>query len=279
MGSKHSKKANDAASSQSQDERKCFYLGYAAIDGLTSQQAVERVLEMANTAGCQYVVTPNSDHIIQLEEDRLLQAVYRDADLVVADGMPIVWASRLLGQPLPERVTGADLLPQICAVAASRGLSIFLLGAPAGVSAQAANILMKRYPGLVITGTYSPPMGFENDQEECRQIVKMINESHAHIVFVGLGAPKQEYWMHRYRGELEIGVLLGVGAAIEFVAGVIPRAPVWMQKTGLEWLFRLLQEPKRLARRYLRDFKIFSIVWRQWLRGKKLQGSSHDGPS
>jgi len=253
---------NDAA-------RKRFQLGRAKIDCLTLQQAVDRVIALAAGSDCHTVVTPNSDHIIQLEEDRLLQVVYRDASLVVADGMPIIWASYLLGRSLPERVTGADLLPLICERAAVAGLSIFLLGAPEGVAKKAAAILMECNHGLVVAGTYSPPYHFENDPEECRQIVKMINDSGAKIVFVGLGAPKQEYWMHRYRESLDAGVLLGVGAAIEFAAGVLPRAPRWMQISGMEWIFRLIREPRRLARRYFKDIKILKIIWRQWLKARK----------
>lgn len=233
------------------------------------KEAVDSIIRLAYCQRCHYVVTPNSDHIIQLEKDHQFQAAYREARLVLADGMPIVWASWLLGSPLKERVTGADLLPLICEKAARKGLGIFLLGAPEGVALKAAERLQKSYPGLSVSACYSPPFGFEKDPEECQKIVKMINDSQAKIVFVGLGAPKQEYWMYQHYKQLHAGVLLGVGAAIEFAAGVLPRAPVWMQKIGFEWFYRLLRDPKRLARRYARDFKIIAVIWRQWRLGRK----------
>jgi N-acetylglucosaminyldiphosphoundecaprenol N-acetyl-beta-D-mannosaminyltransferase len=251
-----------------------FRFAGANIHNVTSREAVELVLELVQAPGCTYVVTPNSDHLVQLQIDRLLQVVYRDASLVLADGMPLVWASRILGEPLKERVTGADLLPSVCERAAQKGLAVFFLGAPPGVARQAADKLVQTYSGLQVTGCYSPPYGFENDPEECQRIVEMINASGARLVFVGLGAPKQEYWMHRYRAELNAGVLLGIGAAIEFAAGSLARAPAWMQKAGLEWFYRLLREPKRLALRYLRDFKVFALIGREW-RDKRRRSSGN----
>jgi N-acetylglucosaminyldiphosphoundecaprenol N-acetyl-beta-D-mannosaminyltransferase len=241
-----------------------FKLGYATIDVVNQKEALERLVEMAEQGPCRYAVTPNSDHIVMLEEHEELRAVYRDAHLVLADGMPVVWASRLIGPRLPERVTGAEILPGLCAAAARRGLTVFLLGAGPGVAEKAQTILESTYPGLSVVGTYCPPLGFERSPDELEAIMKRLRSAAPHIIFVGLGAPKQEIWMHRHFRHLDRGVMLGIGAAIDFVAGTVQRAPRWMQHTGLEWLYRLVQEPRRLAKRYLRDTRILWIILREW---------------
>lgn len=241
-----------------------FKISGIEVDNLTFAEAVSRIIALAREHRSQYVVTPNADHIVKLQKDSAFRDVYRDAALVVADGMPLLWASRWLGTPLKERITGADLLPYLCAQAAQHGLSVYLLGAPPGVAQQAADKLSARHPSLKIVGVYSPPFGFEHDPAECQRIVEQINRCEPAILFVGVGCPKQEFWIANYRHLLKTGVMLGVGAAIAFAAGTEKRAPLFMQKTGLEWLYRLAQDPKRLTRRYLEDFTFFLIVYREW---------------
>ncbi len=241
-----------------------FQLGRARIDVVTLKEATDWVLKAASTGThCSYVVTPNSDHLVMLEHDVGLQKAYASAHLVIADGMPLVWASKLLGPALPERVTGSELMPLVCAGAAQRGLPIFLLGAGPGVAERAKERLERAYPGLSVVGTYSPPLGFGQNPLELERIVGLLRASAAAIVFVGLGAPKQELWMHANYQKLGAGVLLGIGAGIDFSAGNVQRAPIWMQKSGIEWIFRLAQEPRRLARRYLRDTLIAWIIVRE----------------
>jgi N-acetylglucosaminyldiphosphoundecaprenol N-acetyl-beta-D-mannosaminyltransferase len=245
-----------------------FRLGFASIDRLDRQGAVEAVIAAAESRKPSFVVTPNSDHIVRLESDTKLRTVYEHADIVVADGMPLVWASRLLGSPLKERVTGADLMPALCEQAAKRGLRVFLLGAQDGVAKKAQERLEQSYPGLKVVGVYSPPFGFEKDAESNLQIVSLIREAAPDMIFVGLGAPKQEIWIFENYQSFSHGVFLGIGASIDFIAGQVKRAPLWVQNLGCEWLYRLFQEPKRLARRYAGDTYILWIVLREFFRKK-----------
>lgn len=243
-----------------------FQLGHATIDKLNRRTAVDAVIRAAKSGKPTYVVTPNSDHIVRLEKDAELREIYAHADIVIADGMPVVWASKLLGEPLEERVTGADLMPDVCARAAKEGLSIFMLGAAEGVALEARRRLEALYPGLICVGTYSPPYGFEEKPEFCDQIVGLIQKASPDIIFVGLGAPKQEKWIFRNYKKFPKGVFLGIGASIDFCAGNVKRAPVWLQKSGLEWTYRLVQEPKRLAKRYAVDTLVLWIIAREFFR-------------
>lgn len=246
-----------------------FTIGGIEIDNLTFAEALERIVTIAKQHRSQYVVTPNVDHIVRLQEDADFLKIYQGAALSVVDGMPIVWASHWLGNPLKERVTGADLLPRLCEVAAQRGLSVYFLGAAPGVAQLAADKLQVQYPGLTVAGLYSPPFGFETDAVECQNIIELVNRCEPDILFVGLGSPKQERWIAQYQASLKVGVMLGIGAAIAFAAGVEKRAPLVMQKTGTEWLHRLAHNPRRLGGRYWQDFGFFKIVYRTWRQQRK----------
>lgn len=213
---------------------------------------------------CRYVVTPNVDHLVLLRQHAAMREAYAQADLVTADGMPLVLASRLLGRRLPQRVTGADLIPAVFDRAPHRGLKVFLLGAQPGVAARAAGRIEARWPRVRVTGICSPPWGFERDEEENRKILAHIASAAPDLLVVGLGAPKQECWVHRHQAQLAVGVAACVGATIDFLAGTRHRAPRWVQHCGMEWLFRLSQEPRRLAGRYLRDAWTFPrLVWQE----------------
>lgn len=221
---------------------------------------------------CRYVVTPNVDHAVLLQSNSELREAYGQADLVLADGFPLVWASRWLGRPLPERVPGSDLVPQLFdSVGAGETLRIFLLGAAPGVATRAAKRISRRWPAVQIVGAYSPPMGFESDRAENDRILARINEVRPDVLVIGLGAPKQECWIYRHRSNVAAKVALCVGATIDFMAGERKRAPRWMQRIGLEWLFRMCGEPRRLVKRYAFDAWVFPrLVWKQWRdqRGK-----------
>lgn len=243
------------------DDHQRIPIGRIGVDAVTFDQAVDRIAALAKSDQSTLVVTPNADHLLRLEADQQFRRVYEDAALVVADGMPLVWASWLAGRRLPARICGADLIWAVSARAAREGLPIFILGGPPGVADMAAVQLRVHYPALNIVGAYSPTMGFEHKPEENHMILAKIKQSGARIVFVGVGSPKQELWMHRYHQEIGGGVFLGVGAAIEFVAGTRKRAPVWMQKSGSEWLYRLGQEPKRLFWRYVNDLRVIPIMF------------------
>jgi N-acetylglucosaminyldiphosphoundecaprenol N-acetyl-beta-D-mannosaminyltransferase len=242
------------------------------IDALRMDEAVARVLTWLNgpPAGCRYVVTPNVDHTLLFQQSEEFRRVYDDAGLVLADGMPVVVASRLLRRPLPERVTGADLVPALFEAAVpARPMRVYLLGAGPGVAARAAAAIVARWPAVQVVGIDSPPLGFEKNEAENAAILRRIAAATPDVVVVGLGAPKQELWVHRHRGQIEARVALCVGAAIDFLAGEKPRAPLWMRRFGLEWAHRLGSEPRRLFKRYARDAWIFpQLVWREVRRAQ-----------
>ena len=231
------------------------------IDNLTMQEALEAIDRLIQEKKCAYVVTPNVDHIVQLETNKELQAVYANASLILTDGKPLLWIAKWYGTPIKEKISGSDLFPLLCKMAAEKGYKMFFLGAAEGVAAKAAKNLSERYKGLHVVGTYSPPYGFEKDQTEMEIIKIMIKEANPDILIVGLGCPKQEKFIYYNREELGVPISLGLGASFDFEAENIKRAPKWMADHGLEWLFRITQDPKRMAKRYLvDDLKIFGLA-------------------
>lgn len=197
------------------------------------------------------IVTPNVDVLRQAARSPEVRELIDASSLVVADGMPVLWAARMAGQPLPGRVPGSDLIWSLSAAAATHGRSIYLLGGAAGVPEQAATVLQQRHPELKVAGTDSPPFGFDADPARLAATVERVRAAGPDLVFVGLGFPRQERVIARLAEALPNAWHLGCGAAIPFVAGVQHRAPVWMQRSGLEWAHRLANEPTRLFRRYV----------------------------
>ena len=197
------------------------------------------------------IITPNAEILRLAGKDATARAHIRDADLVVADGMPLLWASRLAGNPLPERVAGASLILTLSAALAGQGRSVYLLGGRPGTAEQAATALSNRFPGLDVAGWYSPSLGFDTRPREVEEIRQRVIDAQPDLVYVGLGFPKQELVIDGLRPYLPSAWFLGCGAAIGFAAGTLRRAPLWMQRVGLEWLHRLGSEPRRLAKRYL----------------------------
>jgi N-acetylglucosaminyldiphosphoundecaprenol N-acetyl-beta-D-mannosaminyltransferase len=243
-----------------------FGMKIARID---MSRAVAQVVEWCRAPRgetCRFVVTPNVDHAVLFQHHADLRAAYANAALVLADGAPVVLASRLLGRPLPERVAGSDLVPQLFASAnEANPLRVFLLGAAPGVAETAARRIETEWPAVKVVGCYSPPLGFERDNLENAQIFSRIAEARPDVVIVGFGAPKQEIWVHEHSRQLQAKVAICAGATIDFLAGNRERSPVWMRRAGLEWLHRLGSEPRRLATRYARDAWIFpQLVWREW---------------
>jgi len=196
------------------------------------------------------VVTPNVDHLMRLDADPQLQQLYAQADYIFADGMPLVWASRMSATPLPERVTGADLFVQLAHACAASQVPILVIGGLPGQEQLLVDAFARVYPGLQAQ-IYCPSMQFDPFGQEGEQALARVNASRPGIVFVCLGMPKQERWAMAQRQHMQTGVVLCVGAAMEFALGFKVRAPLWMQKTGLEWSWRLASEPRRLWRRYI----------------------------
>ena len=228
------------------------------IDQYSFHEVVEIIVQQAlNSSQPEYVVTPNAQHLVTLQKDKLFREIYRHAFLVVPDGVPLLWAANFLKIPLNGRVNGTDLFEFLCAVAPEKDLKIFLLGGRPGAADEAAKLLRSRHPRLNIVGTYCPPYGFEKDATELSKINQIIKETAPQLLFVGLGAPKQEKWIYSNYQELKVPVSLGIGVSFELVAGTVQRAPKWMQKTGLEWFFRLLVEPRRLWKRYVFGNSLF----------------------
>jgi len=235
------------------------------FDHVTKLEAVARIAAMIATRRPHYVVTANVDFLVQAQHDVELRHILLEADLVLCDGTPLLWASRWLGRPLPERAAGADVVPLLIRSAADRGHRLFLLGAGPGVAADAAARLQAQHPDLVIAGHYSPPFRslLEMDSAE---IVRRVRAARPDLLLVSFGCPKQEKWIAMHVRQLGVPVLIGVGATLDFIAGRMRRAPVLMQRTGTEWLYRLAQEPRRLARRYGGDLVQFApAIARQYL--------------
>jgi N-acetylglucosaminyldiphosphoundecaprenol N-acetyl-beta-D-mannosaminyltransferase len=222
------------------------------FDNVTMHEAIELIEEQIEERGFHQVATANVDFVVHAMSDQVLQEVLCSCDLIVPDGMPIVWASRLMGCKLKERVSGIDMVPLLAELASRRGWGMFLLGASEVSSQTAAEVLKKRYPKLRIVGRYCPPVS-DLEEMDHEEILSRIEQAQPHILLVAMGHPKQERWLAMHRNRLRVPLCMGVGASLDFIAGVVSRAPVWMQRTGLEWLFRAAQEPRRLAQRYMAD--------------------------
>jgi N-acetylglucosaminyldiphosphoundecaprenol N-acetyl-beta-D-mannosaminyltransferase len=248
------------------------------LDNLTMGESIERIFSMIEAYGKdkrpRLVATVNVDFVVNTLAWRLsrsrhpeLMEILRYADLVTADGMPLVVLSRLLGSPLKERVTGADLVPRLAKEAGERGKSIYCLGGRNGVGLKAASLLQEKYPKLIIAGIDAPfvhieGQGLADADQEDRTIVERINKAGPDILLIAFGNPKQEIWFNRNRNRLRVPVSIGIGGTFEFIAGSVRRAPAWMQKAGIEWLFRISQDPWRLWKRYFVGFFKFGLmVW------------------
>lgn len=244
------------------------------IDPVTMKEAVKTVIgwtEKSETA-CKFVITPNVDHIVQVQTNVALQLAYKEAALVVVDGRPVKWAANMLNVDIPETVPGSDLVPEIFQYVQSESIPIkvFLLGAMPGVADRAKTLISQQWPIVNVVGTLSPEFGFDKDEHASQKICEVVNASDADILVIGLGAPKQELWISKYASNLSVNAALCVGATIDFLAKEKPRAPIWMRKCGLEWLHRVISEPKRLAKRYTIDaIKFPQIVYKEWRSRKQ----------
>ncbi len=236
-------------------ERTCL-LGLP-VDRVTIPKSIDYLQTVIDAGGRCHIVVINAAKVVKARRDRELADVIRRADLIGADGMAVVWASRLLGDPLCGRFNGTDLMEALFDLAARRGYRVFLLGAKPHVIENAVARLRQLYPTLQIAGYRH---GYFSSEEDERQAVRMINEARPDILMLGMSTPLKELWVHRHRELINVPVIHGVGGSFDILGGVTRRAPVWMQRNGLEWLFRLLQEPRRLWRRYLVTNTLFALL-------------------
>ena len=239
-------------------------IGSLPVDSVSFARALDAIDELVQGKQGGTVFTPNVDHVVQAEHDPRFRAAYSDVSLSLVDGVPLMWASRWLKTPLPEKISGSDLVLPLMQRAADRGYRVYFLGGAAGAAQLAKQKLLERMPSLQIVGIDDARIDVNAPAEVQRPILDRIAAAKPDLLLVALGAPKQEIWSHEQRAHFAGAVVVGVGASLDFIAGAVRRAPRWMSNAGLEWLYRLLQEPRRLAGRYLlRDPQFFRIVARQ----------------
>jgi N-acetylglucosaminyldiphosphoundecaprenol N-acetyl-beta-D-mannosaminyltransferase len=258
---------SDKSDTQARPRNGACVLG-TFIDALDQESARSRILAWAANRESRAVYLCNVHSVVTAHRDPQFQQVLDGADLAAPDGAPVAWALRRLGQTVPHRVCGPDLMWHLMGDAERRQLRVYFYGSSPTTLARLRQAIVTAYPGVQIAGMHSPPYRPLSAGEQ-QTLVENINATRPHLVFVGLGCPKQEAWIMARRGEIA-AVMLGVGAAFDFHAGVIPRAPRWMRDYGLEWLHRLATNPKRLARRYLVTNSVFMLRFlQQWLFKRK----------
>ena len=231
------------------------------IDNLTAQEAKSCVDQLIQTAGYHYVVTPNSDIVVKMQDDPELLNICNAADLILTDGQIVVKLSKRLGHPIKERVAMTDFVWDVMDLADEKGYKVFLFGGKKEVLNKATQNIKDKYPNLNIVDSYSPPFGFESDETLLDEAINRIKFSKADILIVFLGCPKQEKFISKNKNKYQVPISFTMGGCVDFIAGGVSRAPVWMQKVGLEWFFRFLQEPRRMFKRYfIDDIRIFSLI-------------------
>jgi len=231
------------------------------IDNLSMEETLQTVEAFVQTGLPHQHVVINVDKLVKASRDDKLRRIINDCQLINVDGMPVVWASRLLGKPLKERVAGVDLFESLMRRSAEKGWRVYLLGARQDVVSAVEQVYTVKYPGLTIAGYRN---GYWKPEEEA-EVVKRIKATQADILFVAISSPKKEHFLGRYQAEMKIPFAMGVGGTFDVVVGKVKRAPVWMQKSGLEWFYRFLQEPRRMFKRYFIDDMFFL-----WLLVKEL---------
>lgn len=238
------------------------------IDSLTAQEAVDVIDAFVRERTPRYVVTPNTDIIVKMSKDDELLDVCSNADLILTDGEVVVKLSKLLGNPIKERIAMTDFVWDVLDMATDKGYGIFFLGGKEDVLSKGVDRIRTKYPKLKVSGVYSPPLGFEKNEKELFITNEKIKNSGADLLIVFLGCPKQEKFIAANKNIYNVPVSITMGGCIDFIGnGNIKRAPVWMQKVGLEWFFRFMQEPERLFKRYfLDDMQIFPMVIKYRIR-------------
>lgn len=232
------------------------------FDSLTMDEVIERASQLLDKPGASYVVTPNAEIVYEAMHDPCFCSLLNDADMVLPDGSGVVLGSKILGTPVQQKVAGIEFGDNLAAYLARCGGSLFLLGGKPGVAEMAAENLIKKYPGLRICGTAD---GYFQEETP---VIEKINAAKPDVLFVCLGAPKQEYFMHEHRNELNVRLMAGLGGSLDGYAGLVQRAPAWMCRVGLEWFYRLIKEPKRFKRMLRLPKFVLAVVGRR-IRGGK----------
>lgn len=231
------------------------------VNNVTMDETIKEIEKMIKDNKKSYIVAVNVDVIIKIEEDDELKKATDNADMVLIDGKPLIWISKIKKKPIKEKISGSDLVPKLCEVANEKGYTIFILGGKDGIADQAKEKLENQYKNIKIVGTYAPPIGFESDKKELNKINEMINKAKPDLLFACLGCPKQEKWIAKNIDKYNAKVSICAGATVDFLAGNVKRAPKWISNIGLEWFYRFLQEPKRLFKRYfIDDIKIIKLI-------------------
>ena len=231
------------------------------VNNLDMSETINNIEQLINNEKKSYIVAINVDVVMKIEQDNYLKEIVDNADMVLVDGKPLVWISKLHNRPVKAKISGSDLVPLLCKNAAMNGHKIFILGGKNGIADLAKSNLQAQYPDIKIVGSYAPPFGFEKDDMELEKINRMISDAKPDILIACFGCPKQEKWIYENISKYDAKVSICAGATVDFLAGNVKRAPRWMSEHGLEWFYRFLQEPKRLFRRYfIDDVKIIKLV-------------------
>lgn len=233
------------------------------VNNITMSQAIESIENMIASEKKSYVVAINVDVVMKIENDPYLKQIVDEADMVLVDGKPLIWISKFHGNKVKEKISGSDLVPELCKISAEKGYKIFIIGGKEGIAKKAKKTLKIKYPNIQIVGTYAPPMGFENNPQELDKINNMISKASPDLLIACFGCPKQEKWIYENISKYNAKVTVCAGATVDFLAGNVKRAPKWMSDHGLEWFYRFLQEPRRMFKRYfIDDMKIIKLIWK-----------------
>ena len=233
------------------------------VSNVTMEEAISEIESLIALKKKSYVVAINVDVVMKIEEDSYLKKITDQADMVLVDGTPLVWIAKAHKKPVKEKVSGSDLVPQLCKTAAEKGYTIFILGGKDGVAEQAKLKLEQTYPCIQVVGTYAPPFGFEKNAAELEKTNQLISQAKPDLLIACLGCPKQEKFIYENIEKYDARVSVCAGATVDFLAGNVKRAPKWMSDHGLEWFYRFTQEPKRLFKRYfVDDMKILGLAFK-----------------
>ncbi len=231
------------------------------VNNVNMEETVEAIESMIADGGKNYVVAINVDVVMKIESDLYLKKIIDEADMVLVDGKPLMWIANYHKRPIKAKISGSDLVPLLCEVAAQKGYSVFIIGGKDGIAEQAKHKLEKKLPKINIVGTYAPHFGFEKNEAELQKINEIISASKPDLLIVCFGCPKQEKWIYENYQKYDAKVSICAGATVDFLAGNVKRAPEWMSESGLEWFYRFLQEPKRMFKRYfIDDIRIFKLI-------------------